>query len=135
MAKRCIDRSMSKYLFLFTCMLASILEALPPAVFLHKISIVTLENDVEKPEYLVRFKVDKVLDGTSEVAEVTAPVLRCVEEQESIVSKSVNGNGYTVKALVYRQDSMLRVKTTLLVHEGDVVVYNACDDCALSENN
>ena len=126
---------MPKYLFLFTCIFASILEALPPAVFLHEVSIATLEKDVEKPEYLVRFKVDKVVDGTSEVAEVTTPVLRCVEGKESTVSKSVNGNGYTVKALVYRQESMMRVKTSLVLHEGDIVVYNAGDDCVLSEND
>ncbi len=123
---------MVKHLIIIACMFASMLEALPQADFLHTVLVSSVQNNAETQEYLVRFKIDKIVEDTSEAMEFTAPVLYCVEGQESIVSKSINGNGYTVKALVYQQDSVTRVKTSLIVHEGDSVVYSANDDSALS---
>lgn len=117
---------MIKCLPIILCILVFAVEEVHTTPFIHKIVISPLANSAEKPEYLVHFAIDKIV--VSEVVAVTRPVVQCVEGEESIFTKSVNGNGYTVKALVYKVEGMTKAKTSLVLHEGDVVVYSACDD-------
>jgi hypothetical protein len=118
--KKCVFALCAVFLFSF--------EAAVPAKFQHNALVTLIKNDAKQAEYLVRFKIDKVGDEGTGLIEFTAPQVFCVEGQESVVSKFIKENGYTVKALVYKQDEKTRAKTSVEVQENNEVVYTANDD-------
>lgn len=125
---------MIKYLLILVGTITPVLTTSPSLhpLFFHRMEISTLKNSTERPEYLVHFKIDKIGNDPSETIAFTAPVLHCIEGKESVFSKHINRDGYMVKALIYKENNVMKVKTSLIVHENDVVVYKACNDCALT---
>lgn len=91
--------------------------------FQYDVSVSQMDND----EYLVRFKIDKVLEDR-ELTEFTAPQLLCKKGEESVVTKSVDGNGYTVKGLVEEKNGQIFAHITVVIREKNEVVYSANED-------
>ncbi|MGD0665807.1 MAG: hypothetical protein ABSA17_08820 [Rhabdochlamydiaceae bacterium] len=92
--------------------------------FQYDVSVSPLEN---RDEFLVRFKIDKVLEDRG-LAEFTAPQLLCKKGEEAVVTKSVDGNGYTVKGLVEEKNGQILAHITVVIREKNEVVYSASED-------
>ncbi len=92
--------------------------------FQYEVSVLKLEKE---DEYLVQFKIDKVLQNR-ELTEFTAPQLLCKIGAESVVTKSVEGNGYTVKGLIEEKNGQMTAHLTVIIRENNEDVYSGSEE-------
>lgn len=92
------------------------------AQYHHQVSIHLTTS--ESPEYLAEFDLYKIIDEQGDSILVTSPKLMCKEGQEA----EITGDGYTVKALVYKEGAKTKAKTLVEIQENDKVVYTDIQD-------
>ena len=110
-----------KKAFLLLATLAFIsLSAIPE--FEHTV-LVTIKGP---DQYLAQFTIDKIVDGNKEP--VTRPEVLCTEGKESVINKEVGNDGYTITALVFKENSTMKIRTSIIVQENNEVVYIADDE-------
>jgi hypothetical protein len=104
---------MKKYIFSLATLALFSLEA---AQYQHKTTITLSNTETEQPEYLVQFEIDQI-DENAVPVEVTKPQVLCQLGTESVFTKEVEGKGgYTVKALVYK-DEIVKAKTSIVLYD------------------
>ena len=105
--------TMKKYIFSLATLALFSLEA---AQYQHKTTITLFNTETEQPEYLVQFEIDQI-DENAVPVEFTKPQVLCQLGTESVFTKEVEGKGgYTVKALVYK-DETVKAKTSIVLYD------------------
>ena len=96
------------------------------SAYQHKVSMVLTSS--EPPEYLAQFHVYKIMDGNIDYSSVVTPKLVCSVGQEA----EITGEGYTIKAIVYKEGAQTKAKTSIVVQENNQIVYENSQDCDIS---
>lgn len=94
--------------------------------FVHTVAI--SKSEEKSSEYLAKFKIDRIADETAGPVAFTAPELLCVEGQEAIFAKKIDGNGYIIKVLIYKAGQKTKAKTVVVILENDENVFTSSED-------